>query len=562
MQTLMKRLILTVIVFLSTFLIFHSKAQQSVENSCRYAKSLLRRVDSRNFNNFKKYYNQALKDIAEIELKSSTKKYGYDDIVDNAPGWIKLNLLLSDFKVSSISYSGESVVFKIVDYTPLLQEAKEKASKEHFDEALKVINASHIFENRLKVFSHLNKAKDISEEYTDKVRSYKAKVYYDEGLRLYDEEADFIMNQECISFFEKALNEVDSYKDTKELIAKIYSDQADNLSESNRLDDLRKAISLYDKAMYFVSNYNSAGSKVMVVKDKGASNLYQKAVKKEKEQSFSGQYQAANLFNEVNEWVNGYKDARERAHEARLHSYLNVVIQDESSKIILPNQSTDELLTTTKKYITIPKINHLNIDLSSTDNYKTVADELGAGFILIRLAENNTTYNYLGVDTQTNTHKIQKYYMNKRNIKTGKTIIKEISEEEYKTGIKQPRSAQSGSNYRTTYKTYYGTLSEITKTATVEASFTIEIWDVRDPLHPQKIKDIIKLENTADKKLKETYSGSIKVKPELKDEGEVKTKEELLTKAKNQKITVELIVKSKANEIAEVLNQIEYVHLK
>ncbi len=557
----MKKLLLITIICIITSFIYQIFAQESVNDCILYAKRLQRRMDARNFTKFKSSYAKALEDIAEIESVEDTVKYRYDAIADHAQNWIDLYKELDDFEGGIVKYNGQSVMIEQVDYVPVLEEAIEKASKEHYEDALKVIHSTIIFENRQKVFSHLDKANKYSEFYKDSVAKYKAKVYYDEGLRQYNEDKDFNFRLKTVTFFEKALEFVGNYKDARDLTSKLFYDEAGRYGASTNLTDLRRAMSLYDKAVEYIPDYKDSNAKKMLVKQKGASILYQQGFAKENESTFGAQNEAANFYKRVGEWVNGYKDAAERAKAAELRSTLKILVQDMDGTIMLPNPATDDLLSSANKYITFPKIQHSNIEVSNAANYTKVKEELESGFILIKVDAENIGYSYSGDNSSTSSEKIEKYFMFKRSVKTGKSTEKEITEDEYVKGQKELKASghNSNSNFRITFKSYTGTLSSTTKSAFVEISYPFSIWDVRDPLHPKLLKDLVSVEKVMDEKLKTTYSGSMKIKPELVDEGRVKAKEDLMIEAKSQNITVSNILKSKEKEILEVLNGIEYV---
>ncbi len=560
----MKKLSLIITVLLISTLSTTSYAQESVDNCILYAKRLQRNIDERNFKNFKNNYSQALKDIADIELKAATSKFGYDEIADHADGWIKMNQTLSDFNGESISYKGETINLEIKDYVPVLEQAKATASKEHFDEAINIIQATKIYENRLRAIPHLDKAKKYSDKYTEEVKANKALINYEEALRLYNQKTDFDLRVESVPLFEKALEEKDPYKDTRPLLAKLYSDEADLLYESNNLKEIGKAISYYEKAMAYVNNYNAANGKILGLKQKAASILYKQAAEKEKIPSFNAQKEASNLYIQANMWSPGYKDVEERINATSVKSRLNVIIIDNAGGVITKNPTTNEIFSETNKYIIQPAIKTPVINLENSDDRIKVSKELGFGFILMRIDTNKIAYTHKGINTDTEPIKIEKFFLNKRSISTGKTSENEISKEEYNEGIKEQKASGrlSDSRFRLSYKSYAGTLSTITNKAIVEVSCPFEIWDVRNPNQIHKITDIIYTEEVSDKKVKTTYSGSMKIKPELMDEGAVMSENELMEIAKKQTPPIFSILSSYKDVIVKTLNEIQYITYK
>ncbi len=556
----MKQLLFITIAIFISGLTSNIQAQESVNTCILNAKRLQRSFNDRYFKNFKASYSEALKDIAEIEAKAASSKFGSDLIADHAEEWLKLYQQLNKFENGSVSYKGETIQLELKNYEPILNEAKEKASKAHFDEAMQIIEASKIFEKREKAIPHLNKAKHYDASYTEKVKDNKALIYYDEALRIYNQETDFILREESVPLFEKALNEKNPYKDSKELLAKLYSDEADLLFDSNSFNDIKKAISYYNKAASYVYNYNGASGKILGVKQKAASLLYEQALKKEQILTFKAQKEASNLYKQANMWNPGYKDVEERIKATSIKSTLNVIITDNAGGVITKNPTTNEIFSQTNDYITLPSIKTPVINLENTQDCMTVAKELGFGFILMRIDTNRIAYTYKGVITDNEAKTIERFFLNKRSVSTGRTSESEISKQEYTEGMKElkAKGRQSDSRFRLSYKSYTGTHSTITSKAIVEVSYPFEIWDVRDPNHMIKITDIIYSEEISDKKVKTTYSGSMKIKPELMNEGSLMSQNELMEIAKKQKPSIFFILNSYEDTIIKVLNQIEY----
>ncbi|MCW3785835.1 hypothetical protein [Plebeiibacterium sediminum] len=556
----MKKLLLIATVIFISGLTLKIQAQESVNTCILNAKRLQRSMNDRYFKNFRTSYEEALKDIAEIEAKASSSEFGNDLIADHAEEWIKLNQQLSKFENGNISYKGETIQLELKDYEPVLKEARKKASKAHFDEAIQIIQASKIFENRKKAIPHLDKAKQYDESYTTQVKNNKALIYYEEALRIYNQETDFILKEDAVPLFENALHEKNPYKDSKELLAKLYSDEADLLYDSNKFDDIKKAISYYNKSASYVYNYNGASGKILGVKQKAASLLYEQGLKKEQTLSFKAQKEAGNLYKQANMWNPGYKDVEERIKATSIKSTLNVIITDNAGGVITKNPTTNEIFSQTNDYISLPIIKTPVINLENIEDCITVAKELGFGFILMRIDTNRIAYTYKGVITDTEAKTIERFFLNKRSISTGKTSESEISKQEYTEGLKEQKATgrQSDSRFRLSYKSYTGTHSTITSKAVVEVSYPFEIWDVRDPNHMTKITDIIYSEEISDKKVKTTYSGSMKIKPELINEGSLMTQNELMEIANKQKPSIFFILNSYEDTIIKVLNQIEY----
>ncbi len=556
----MKQLLLITIVIFLTGLTFKIQGQQSVNTCILNAKRLQRSFNDRYFKNFKTSYTDALNDIAEIEAKAASSKFGSDLIADHAEEWIKLNQQLNKFEKGSISNKGETIQLELKNYEPILKEAKEKASKAHFDEAMQIIQASKIFENRVKAIPHLDKVIHYNESYSLQVKDNKARIYYEEALRIYNQESDFVLREESVPLFEKALTEKNPYKDSKELLAKLYSDEADLLYDSNSFNDIKKAISYYNKAASYVYNYNGASGKILGVKQKAASLLYEQALKKEQTLTFKAQKEAYNLYKQANMWNPGYNDVEERIKATSIKSTLNVIITDNVGGVITKNPTTNEIFSQTRDYIILPSIKTPVINLENTEDCITVAKELGFGFILMRIDTNRIAYTYKGVNTDTEAKTIERFFLNKRSVSTGRTSENEISKQAYTKGLKElkAKGRQYDSRFRLSYKSYTGTHSTIVSKAVVEVSYPFEIWDVRDPNHMIKITDIIYSEEISDKKVKTTYSGSMKIKPELINEGSLMSQNELMEIAEKQKPSIFFILNSYEDAIIKVLNQIDY----
>ena len=79
----MKQLLFITIAIFISGLTSNIQAQESVNTCILNAKRLQRSFNDRYFKNFKASYSEALKDIAEIEAKAASSKFGSDLIADH-----------------------------------------------------------------------------------------------------------------------------------------------------------------------------------------------------------------------------------------------------------------------------------------------------------------------------------------------------------------------------------------------------------------------------------------------------------------------------------------------
>lgn len=159
----MKKLL---ILFLSMILVGtvdSVQAQESVDDTEKFARRCLRKVRNRRFRKLKEAYPQAMKDIKTIIANAKKEKFGYDEVVKKAPDWIEMMNKLKQFPNHQVERKGKVINFEIVDYQPVLDTAKTKANEAHYKEGIKIMEKHenvHEFSNQEWARKYYNKTGD------------------------------------------------------------------------------------------------------------------------------------------------------------------------------------------------------------------------------------------------------------------------------------------------------------------------------------------------------------------------------------------------------------------
>ena len=555
----MKKTLLLLLIGLGVFAWQPVFAQESVDEATDFAEKLLKKVQNRRFKKFNEYYPQALKDMERIEKAAPETEFGYDELADKIPGWMRLNKVLARFDGGSVSNKGETVTFQIRDYAPLLEEARAKAAKAHYDAGSDLVENNTEYEKRKEAFTHFDKTSKYSDDYDDQMKQYKALVYYDEGVRISNATTDFNELIEGVNMFRSAEKQVENFKDSKERMATIYFNDGERLSKSDRINDMIYAIARFKSASEIIPDFKGANARQDEVKEKGASLLYAQALAKEKEQTFKAQEEAAGLFEDIGaRWVKDYKDANERAKAAKARSKVDLFLVETDGTLVAPAALGYGLQEKTNGHIQtpVPSDELKKINLADASNFSAAEQLLGHGFVLIKMGEGAGAFKYSSSDPEVTTETYKVYYMIKTDAVTKEKTEKKISEEDYKS-MQKIINLAGGEDGGTKFRIEEGKTTTTTISASLSADFPVEVWDVRDSSAPVKITTINVPQRFTDSKVKTTYSGAESAKPSKlrNDEGEVMTEEELVAKAKGAAPSVKSIVKSNMSRFVEVLDE-------
>jgi len=523
-------------------------AQQSVIDAKKAAEKLNKKVNKKWFKRFKASYPQALKDIAKIETEATKSEFGYDKLADKTGNWIALNNKIKKLG-SEVTYKGETIKLEYKDYIPLRDEARVKASKAHYDAALKIIAETKDYKKREVAIDHLTKCwkYDYVKEYKDKVKEQKALIHYEEGVRILTTSKTFAEKEESKIFFNKATSAVKNYKDSKNLIAKMYFDEAVRLSKTNDLKNLYAANKYFVAADKSVSNYKNCKKLNEDVKIKVAENMYQEGLKKSNENSFEAQKEAEKWFENAQTWVENYKDAAIKAKKAKKYSEARVLFVEKNGTLIIPKYKF-EFQNATKDYIVFPneKSELKALDMNNAKNYAKATTTLGYGFLLMKAGK--TTTKFSKTSPTTTVKKIDTYYMVDKNTDKETETTKFI----YNTA-KNSKKVEEQKLYK--YYEYHGKVSRTEESSKIVATYSIDIWDVRVANKPIKIGTYNYDKTFSNKKITEKYTGDAKAKPKklTNTVASLKTEAELINQSKNG-ASVQLIIEANYKQFAKLLD--------
>lgn len=553
----MKKISATILCLIVLLMAESAHAQESVTEAQASAEKMLKKVNNSRFKDFKKSYAQALLDMEQIEKDAPNSEFGYDALADALPGWIKLNKTLQKFPEGSVSTKKESITFTIKDYLPLLDEASAKAAEANFKAGVKIKDNNTTFEERQKSFNHFEKAQKYSKEYSEKVKEYKAEIYYDEAVKLSKSATNFEEKLKAGNMFKNANNDITPFKNSVDLAAKMFYDEAVKLSKSNDLKDLTQAYKSLAKTNEWVKNYNGYDKLKLDIANKGAEIVYQTALTKEKERTFEAQAEAAKLFESTESWVKNYKDAAKRAEMAKERSEVNVLVVETDGSLIYPNAFEYQLQSKTNKNISTPSnLDAIKeLDMNKSKNYVTAKEKLGYGFILIKLGSGSIDYSYMVAEPVVTTTDVSVYYSFQTDAVTNKVTEKKISKNDYDNAKKAQKLL--GNTGGVVLKEYAGELIKTTLSAKVTGNFSVEIWDVRKPDAPINIRTIDFPNSISDNVTTSVFKGEEKARPAnlSSDTRNVKSEETMLKEANDRKPSIKLIVKNNLEKFTEALNE-------
>lgn len=536
-------------------------AQEPVEDTRKFAERCLKKVRNRRFRKLQESYPQAMKAIERIKSEAANEKFGYDEVAEKAPGWIEMMETLSQFPGQRVENKGEVIAFKIVDYKPLLAEAKTKANEAHYQEGIALMEKyKDNYRNRKQAFGHFNAALDFSDNHKADIYRRAATIHYEEGLRLYNRSSSFLMRKEAMEPFKKALSWVNPFKDIHELMAKMYYEEGEKLiaetqnstewSEINK--DLTTAIERFRSASEWVENYNGANEKIAAVKSTAAAKLYDMAMAHEQKHTFSDQEQAAEYYSKIAEWAPNYRDANERAEAARKRMEVDVLFY-ERPHFLNPSEIGAHIQT--KSYIKKPfkkEWELLSVDPIKTPDY--AVREVGKGFILVTTGQKGS-YEHQELSPLESTEEVAVY----TRVKDGEEA--EIDKATYnaaKTAIEI-----AGEDGGIKLHKYTGTITTKIYRAEAMVDVPVEIWDLRNPEDPKLLKTVTSRIEVSDKVTKRFYRGSSKAKPEKleSDKASLKSRNELLSQINTMSMDEATVYRNCLDELAKSLNEhVEYVH--
>lgn len=429
----MKKTLKFAFCFLFITFTLQGVAQKSVTESTKAAQKLMKKVTKGQFNKLQTNYETALIEINDCEKKSKEKEFGNDALVERLPDWITLNKTLSQFPNAYVVFKADTIHFAIKDYTQTLVEAKASAAKAHFDAATKIINTETEYSKRASAFRHFKKVAIYSDKYNDQIKELSAKIHYEEGLKIYNSGTTFDEKLQAEFAFKKAKEFIQPYKNIDELMAKLYFDEAVKLSKSASTDDLSNASRFFTNTNNYVADYKGCLKLKSDTRNKAAEIVYQKALAEEKKMSFESQAEAAKLYNAVETWVKGYKNAGEKANQALARCEVNVFLIENDGSFIHPRSFENGLQNKTKKYILTPPAPESisNLDLNVTKNITVAKEKLGYGFVLIKVGNSAKDPKFTQTDGPVKTT-IKNYYS--IDVNNG-GAEKKINEKTYTDGV-------------------------------------------------------------------------------------------------------------------------------
>lgn len=440
------------------------QAQESVEEAYTFGERCLEKIRNRRFRKFDEAYTKALNDMQRIEQEATSTQFGYENLIEHIPNWIKLNDLLRKFDSESISNKGETITFKLKDYRKVLEEAKVKAARERYEAGKEIIANNSEYNRMNEATGHFKKASSYSSEFNDKMDKQRGIMFYKAGIQY---------------------------------------------GQSDKLKDLDQAREFFNQAKKYNPEYKDVESEIEKLKPRGASLLYDKAQAKEKEKSFEAQIEAAKLYESIGEnWVEDYKDAPERAKAARDRGTVDMYFIGKYGKVLSNPKACQNL-----EFINTPEPSAelKKLDLRKEENYAKAVELSGEGFILAKPTPNFGELEYISPVTSTKKETHEAYL---KVMYTGDVITErdKISESEYNKAKKRLGSkASDKQGYDWIKVTGVSTRKETRNRMLLKCP--LEIWDLRDPQSPEKLGEIDVGSSAGDRLVRTTYRGADEAKP-------------------------------------------------
>lgn len=574
----MKKVLFILVIFLMAGFASHLQAQNSVNEAQRFAELCLKKVKKHRFKKLKEYYPEAMQDINRIIANTTDEPFSHDRIADLGAGWITLMETLDRFSDQELTYKGSTINFNIRDYSTIYQKAKAIACRDHY---LAGVATMDNYKNNYFLQEHaipdFQKSLRYGNIYKNDIYLRAATIYYDQGLQIYNSSGSFSDRVKAAVPFGKALKWVDPFKNTRELMASLYFDEASGLLNrvpvpSQAADqvfknkniwpemgkNLKDASAYFRKADTWVPDYKSCRAREAEVNQEAASILYMAGMKYASVHTFRTQSIAAGFFHDVSHWEPGYKDAGDQARMARERSHYILVIAHANGTPVRPSEIQKKL--SSYRYMINPDVSRrigLNLNLNNPENWPAVANRLGRGFILLKRGHSphrggNVEYRIL--KPEVTTRNVVKYTKVEKGVET------EISESDYKAA-KRLLSSVKNKHVGFSVHKYQGMVTTLVYRAElVGGSIPLEIWDVRDPYKPILLKILHPRKRVFDKIIQETYHGNPKAKPNLiNDQRNLMTKAQLMERLHLYNTSVPSIILKRPDYIAhKIMSVVSY----
>lgn len=562
----MKKVLFVLVILLMTSFAGNLQAQQSVHQAQKFAELCLKKVKKHRFKKLQEYYPEAMRDINKIITNTTDTRFGHDQIANLGVKWIVLMNTLERFPNQKLSFKGSVITFKIEDYRSIYEKAKAIACKDHYAKGVEIMNEfRNNYYRRQMAIQEFQKSLHYGSTYKSDIQQHAAAIYYDEGLRIYSSSQSFTRKINAGKPFREALKYVDPYKNTRELMAKLYYDEASMLlskvPEPNQAvalmfkdpntwptmdQNLKNASAYFKTANTWLPDYKSCQAKWADVNNEAALILYEAGMKYAAIPSFQKQSVAARFLHDVGQWEPKYKDADEQAYMARERSTYVVIIAHANGTPVKPSEIQKKLYG--YDYMLNPDVsNRIDLSLNNPENWPAIAKRLGRGFILVKMAHINhraADFHYRVLRPEITSRHVVRYTKLEKGVETT------ISKSDYKAG-KLLLSTVKNRDVGVSVHKYEGTVRTAVYEAELVGSIPLEIWDVRDPYKPVLLKILHTRKRAFDKVVKETYRGDPQARPRL-----IYQQRLLLTKADLMKtmhlysITVPSLILRRSNSIA------------
>jgi len=253
----------------------------------------------------------------------------------------------------------DKVVYKFNEANSEQQKKDKKAISDKFTEWAAALHGVQAPEQLLKGLEAYDLALNYNKD-NQKAKSGKEKmslelsdVYLALGLK--QEKKDTIKSLEAaMDYFKKALkynkdntDAAEGIKRSEHRMAVLYTEEGMNLAASSKVEAMKRAHELFEKALVWDPEYQKAAEQKEMVTEKIAEYYYREGNRYAKNLSNEDSLNAAvNAYDNAQEWIADYKDSE----QLKRRVYVSSQVIDLKDKIAV---TTDEYQRTNKRIVTL-----------------------------------------------------------------------------------------------------------------------------------------------------------------------------------------------------------------
>lgn len=397
-------------------------------------------------------YALALKEIEKYETDMPTKDLGYDILASQCAIWVDMYSALS--KISPTIKGKKGAVTTVnVDYSAKLKEYTTKGMEQNYAAGKKLVDSKNIVDRKqaikhFKRVEQLNNGKDYQEAYSLIVKA-ACTIAVDtisNGIELKEKEVS-------IEYFELA--DKYGYKESwKPKIADIYYNEGKKNIEGTT--KFSKKVDNVDEYFTKALEYNKPHRDIA---DLSAKVYYDEALTySEEKPNYEKMAEAYKLYSKASDYKSDYKDVATKKAYAFKKKNIRLYIIDVDGTCT----SNSKLVSYLDEKFIVEKIDD---KFPNTESLKKL---VGKNAVIIKLSD-KITVKYSHTPRTTTTKSVTSYFLTGDDGKwvcAGKLL--------YDSALKNKTKTASEAKKMT------GTITKVKEVASINSSFAMEVWDMRN----------------------------------------------------------------------------------